>query len=726
MIIKSHLVSLVFMFGFVCYTQAQTKVDNDTLSGKITRITISTETNYPPFCLVDKYGKADGFAIELFKTIAKEEHLVTTIKIGTWVKIMQDLAEGKIDALPLVGRTPEREALYDFTFPYLTLHGAVFVREGTKGINSIADLKNKSVIVMQGDNAEEFVRRNTIAKTIITTHTFAEAFRLLADGNYDAVITQRVLGIRLLKDFDIDGIVPLNIPFDNFSQNFCIAVKKGDTVLLNKLNEGLSVVIANGTYDKIHLKWFGPVTKERFTYSNLIKLLIYVLIPILALLSLIAVYTLRRLVRSRTKSLHEEILEHKKTLGVLHSRQILLTEMERVSKVGGWVFDMATKKVTWTEGVYAVFGVSPSEMEPSENDFGLDYLIPDDKTVFNLALRHTIATGEAFDLELQLKAADGTLKWVRTAGHVEYHDGKIINVFGNVIDISRQREVESNLRKLTEDLESLVSERTAELNEKIEKLNKSQQAMLFMVEDLNRMTSELKLERQNMETANKELESFSYSVSHDLRAPLRAMSGFTRIIQEDYALQLDSEGNRMLNIVIDNANKMGILIDDLLKFSRLSRHELNFSEINMYNLANEVYQQSSTDSDKEKIEFHLQDIPAAIGDTAMMRQVWVNLIGNAIKFTSHKSQRAIEIGSKIKDNENIYFVKDNGDGFNMEYSDKLFGVFQRLHAESDFEGTGVGLAIVQRVILRMNGRVWAEGKVGEGATFYFVLPKANK
>ncbi len=723
---KTHFVIFVFILSFVCSTNAHTNPAKDTITGKTTKITIASEPDYPPFCLVDKNGKADGFAIELFKAIAKEEHIETTIKIGTWVKIKQDLAEGRIDALPLVGRTPEREAIYDFTFPYLTLHGGVFVREGTKDINSIADLKDKTIIVMEGDNAEEFVRRNTIAKTIITTHTFAEAFQLLAGGNYDAVITQRVLGIRLLKDFDIDGIVPLNIPFDNFRQDFCIAVKKGDTALLVKLNEGLSVIIANGTYDKIHLKWFGPDSKERFTYKNLITVLMYILIPFIALLSLMAVYILRRLVRSRTKSLKEEIQEHKKTLSVLHSRQILLSEMEKVSKVGGWVFDMATKKVTWTEGVYAVFGVSPSEMEPSENDFGLDYLIAEDKTVFNLALNQTIATGEPFDLELQLKAADGTLKWVRTAGHVEYRDGKIINVFGNVIDISRQREVESNLRKLTEDLESLVSHRTAELNEKIEKLNKSQQAMLFMVEDLNRTTSELKRERQNLETANKELESFSYSVSHDLRAPLRAMAGFTRIIQEDYAPQLDSEGNRMLNIVIDNANKMGNLIDDLLKFSRLSRQELTFSEINMFNLANEVYQQSSSESDKEKIEFRLQNIPPAYGDTAMMRQVWVNLIGNAIKFTSHKSKRVIEIGINTEGPENCYYIKDNGDGFNMEYSNKLFGVFQRLHAEKDFEGTGVGLAIVQRVILRMNGRVWAEGKVGEGATFYFALPNIKK
>ena len=720
---KTHLLILAFLFSFVYYPYAQTNPGKDTIAVKTTKITIASETNYPPFCMVDKNGKADGFAIELFNAIAKEEHIETIIKIGTWVKIKQDLAEGKIDALPLIGRTPEREALYDFTFPYLTLHGAVFVREGTKSINSIADLKDKTVIVMKGDNAEEFVQRDNIAKSIITTLTFPEAFRLLAEGNYDAVITQRVLGIRLLKDLNIDDIVPLNFPLDSFRQDFCIAVKKGDTTLLAKLNEGLSVVIANGTYDKIHLKWFGPDSKERFTYQNLIKLLIYVLIPIIALLLLIAVYTLRRLVKSRTKRLNEEMLDHKKTHSALHSRQILLTEMEKVSKVGGWVFDMTTKKVTWTEGVYGVLGVSPSEMEPSENDFGLDYLDAEDKSVFILALRHTIASGEPFDLELHLKTADGTLKWIRTSGHVEYNNGKIVNVFGNVIDISRQKEVESNLRKLTEDLESLVTERTAELNEKVVKLNKSQQAMLFMVEDLNYMTSELKQERQNLETAIKELESFSYSVSHDLRTPLRALDGFANILLEEYAPILDDEGKRLLNIIITNANKMGYLIDDLLSFSRIGRQEIKLAKIDMYEQANSVYQELTTEKEKQNINFRLLKIPDAVGDPAMIRQVWINLIGNAIKFTSLKTNRSIEVGNTMKGNEIIYFVKDNGAGFNMAYSNKLFAVFQRLHSNTEFQGTGIGLSIVDRIILRHGGSVSADGKVDEGATLYFSLPK---
>jgi len=722
--IKSRYIIFVILFSLVSYTHAHTNPDKDSLTGKTIKITIASEPDYPPFCVVDKNGKADGFSIELFNAVAKEAHIEVNIKIGTWIKIKQDLADGKIDALPLVGKTPERDTLYDFSFPYLTLHGGVFVRKGTKGIRSLIDLKDKAIIVMEGDNAEEFVRRNNISKTIITTHTFAEAFRLLAAGEYDAVITQRVLGIRLLKDLNLEDVEALDFPINEFRQDFCIAVKKGNSTLLSRLNEGLSVVIANGTYDQIHLKWFGPVYKERFSYKNVANFVLFIFIPFIILISIGSALFLRREVRRRTTSLQQEIMDHKKTVNTLHTQQVLLTEMEKVSKVGAWEFDVATQKITWTNGVYAIYDVLSSEFDPSDNDMGMNFLLPEDKAAFELSFRRTIELNEPFDLVLRLISANGILKWVRTSGHAEFADDQLVSVFGNIIDISLQKMVENDLRKLTDELEAKVTERTVELSEKIKKLDKSQKAMLYMVEDLNRMTAELKQERHKLEASNKELEAFSYSVSHDLRAPLRAMDGFTRIIQEDYASLLDTEGNRLLNIIIDNAKKMGLLIDDLLKFSRLSRKELTFSKINMYTQASEVYLELISDSDKENIEFRLHNIPYAYGDPAMARQVWVNLISNAIKFTSNKSERVIEIGSRTEGNENTYYIKDNGAGFNMDYSNKLFGVFQRLHSEREFEGTGVGLAIVQRVIHRMNGRVWAEGKIDEGATFYFELPNS--
>jgi len=223
--------------------------------------------------------------------------------------------------------------------------------------------------------------------------------------------------------------------------------------------------------------------------------------------------------------------------------------------------------------------------------------------------------------------------------------------------------------------------------------------------------------------ANKEMEAFSYSVSHDLRAPLRAIDGFTQILVEDNAEKLDDEGKRVASIIRASTVKMGKLIDDLLSFSHLGRQEIKKNQVDMKSLVNNIYIELKKNTPDKNIEFVLNDIPNAMADKDMMSVVWTNLISNAIKFTSKKDKPKIEIGGKVDNNIITYYVKDNGAGFDMKYIDKLFGVFQRLCSTDDFEGTGVGLANVKRVIERHGGKVWAEGKVDEGATFYFNLPK---
>jgi signal transduction histidine kinase len=220
--------------------------------------------------------------------------------------------------------------------------------------------------------------------------------------------------------------------------------------------------------------------------------------------------------------------------------------------------------------------------------------------------------------------------------------------------------------------------------------------------------------------ANRELESFSYSVSHDLRAPLRAVDGFARMLQEDYAGKLDDEGRRLLAVVRDSAVRMGRLIDDLLAFSRLARQEAAMQPLDMTGLAREVAGDLAKGA-PAKIE--IGELPAARADRALMRQVWANLIGNALKYSGKRADARIEIDGRQEAGENVYRVRDNGVGFDMRYAGKLFGVFQRLHSSDEFDGTGVGLAIVQRVVARHGGRVCAHSAPGEGARFEFSLPR---
>jgi PAS domain S-box-containing protein len=224
-----------------------------------------------------------------------------------------------------------------------------------------------------------------------------------------------------------------------------------------------------------------------------------------------------------------------------------------------------------------------------------------------------------------------------------------------------------------------------------------------------------------LETANKEMESFSYSVSHDLRAPLRAISGFASMLTEDHAKQLDADGKRLLGVINSEAARMGQLIDDLLEFSRAGRRAMDATEVNMNALAKIAYDDCAAQASGRDIRFKLHPLPPAQGDATMLRQVWVNLLSNAIKYTRPKPVAEIEVSGRLDNGAMVYCVKDNGTGFDMRYADKLFGVFQRLHSETEFEGTGVGLALVQRIIQRHGGRIWAESKLNEGATFYFTL-----
>ncbi len=229
-----------------------------------------------------------------------------------------------------------------------------------------------------------------------------------------------------------------------------------------------------------------------------------------------------------------------------------------------------------------------------------------------------------------------------------------------------------------------------------------------------------------LESTNRELESFSYSVSHDLRAPLRALNGYARMFEEDYMLVLDDEAKRLLRNIQGNALKMGKLIDALLAFSRLGRKEVQRSATDMEMMVENIIAELRKSSEHHAT-IKIDPLPQAEADHALLNQVWENLISNAIKYSSKKEKPEIEIGSAASETEITYFVKDNGSGFDMEYADKLFGVFQRLHNPREFEGTGVGLAIVHRIIIKHGGRVWADAKKNEGAAFYFTLPKtANK
>jgi PAS domain S-box-containing protein len=232
-------------------------------------------------------------------------------------------------------------------------------------------------------------------------------------------------------------------------------------------------------------------------------------------------------------------------------------------------------------------------------------------------------------------------------------------------------------------------------------------------------------ERKTLETqlqkTNAELEAFTYSVSHDLRAPLRGIIGFTAILEEEYANKLDDEARRLTGVIKNNAMRMGNLIDDLLNFSRLGKHSINKINIDTMQMVKQVMAEVNTNKANTLVEWILHPLPDIEADINTVRQVWINLLSNAVKYSGKNEHPVIEIGTIEKDEQQVFFVKDNGVGFDQKYSDKLFKVFQRLHSVAEFEGTGVGLALVEKIISRHDGMIWAEAEVNKGATFYFTF-----
>jgi len=243
--------------------------------------------------------------------------------------------------------------------------------------------------------------------------------------------------------------------------------------------------------------------------------------------------------------------------------------------------------------------------------------------------------------------------------------------------------------------------------------------------DLSRTVENLHHTTNQLTEANGELEAFSFSVSHDLRAPLRAIDGFSRLLEEDVGAQLEPEAQRYLTQIRQNAQRMGALIDDLLSFSRTGRQELHRQPIAPNAVIQIILQDLAPQLEGRQVELVIGDLPMCEADPSLFQQIWVNLLSNAIKYTRARALARIEVGAQTQDSAVIYFIRDNGAGFDMRYSEKLFGVFQRLHPPQEYEGTGIGLALVQRIIHRHGGRIWAEAEVDHGATFYFTLAEAS-
>lgn len=382
-----------------------------------------------------------------------------------------------------------------------------------------------------------------------------------------------------------------------------------------------------------------------------------------------------------------DITKQKQVELELRNSNYFLESAQQVGKIGHWASEIGQSgKLTWSAETCRIFGLGPEEFDGRIHTF-LTFVHPEDLEEVRSATALAIQNNETYSIDHRIVLRDGTLKWVHEQGKVTVdQEGRAIMLVGIVQDITGRKEAEHEILKLNAELEQRVKLRTEQLQD-----------------------------------ANKEMEAFTYSVSHDLRSPLRIIDGFAQILIEDYASKLDDDGQQTLGIIMTNAKKMGRLIDDLLDFSRIGRVEIRKVNVDMNRIVKEVLHELQLSGIPIPKQLRIADVMPAPCDPNLIKHVWINLLSNAIKYSSAKENPVIEVGMQKIENKLTYYIKDNGAGFDMKYYHKLFGVFQRLHSHNEFSGTGVGLALVHRIIVRHGGSIWADASVNEGATFYFSL-----
>jgi PAS domain S-box-containing protein len=380
-------------------------------------------------------------------------------------------------------------------------------------------------------------------------------------------------------------------------------------------------------------------------------------------------------------------LSMKRTEEALRKSEERFQLSARATKDIIWDWDIPTNTVWWSENFKTTFGYRAEEIEQGVESWS-NRVHPEDKERVVSSLQEVIDRGhQVVSFEYRFRRADGSEAIIFDRGYVVHDEhGKAARMIGAMMDITERKRAEEEIKKLNIDLELRVTERTAQL-----------------------------------EAANNELESFSYSVSHDLRAPLRATAGFSRVLLARYTDLLDSEGKDFLQRIDAASRRMAELIEDLLNLSRIARTEMRKEPIDISLLARSIAKELQQSEPGRKVTFLIQDDLNISGDPRLLRIVLENLLGNAWKFTSKHPEATIEVGAYGKNKKPTYFVRDDGAGFDMAYGDKLFGAFQRLHSLNEFAGTGIGLATVRRIIRRHGGEVWAEGETEKGTTVYFTI-----
>jgi len=643
-------------------------------------VTFTGDPNWLPYEAFDSEGKYIGIVSQHLDLIAKSTGLQFKMSPSkTWTESTEKAKNGVVDILSETDDSDLKSHLV-FTDPYLSNPIVIAMRSREHYVEGISDIRNRNIAVIKDYGYVSKIRRKYPDINFTAVQDIQNGLIAVSTGEVDALLCTLALCSYTIADLGLNNVkITGKTEFDT---KLALGVQRNLPELVSILNKAIKR-ISYGQQQMILDEWIKQkyVEKTDYTLAYQVTAVAFILIGIFA-------YWNRRLSReiNLRVSTEEELKSAQEVLRLSQQRLLLHREHNPLAVIE-WNTDFEV--LSWNPAAQRIFGFTKEEVlgqHPSENILPESAREAVDKTWKDLLAKRG---GERSTNENITKDGPTILcEWYNTA--LVNPDGTVIGVASLVDDITKRTQAERELEQHRHHLEAMVAERTAALEE-----------------------------------TNKELESFSYSVSHDLRAPLGSIDGFSHALLEDYAEQLDSVGRNYLQRVRSSAQRMGMLIDDILSLSRVMRHELKRKDINLSAMAQAAINKLGDYEPQREVDVDIVPGIHCWGDNHLIDIALDNLLGNAWKYTGKTDKAHIEFGLTKNNGKKIYHVRDNGVGFNMQYVGKLFGSFQRLHKTDEFEGTGIGLATVARIIHRHGGEVWAEGEVGHGATFYFTLGDEN-
>jgi len=641
------------------------------------------DRDYPPVNFIEN-GVAKGVMIDMVQAISQAMGRHVTIELTDWEDAQVKVQEGEADGLIGMSVTEERKKLFDFTAPVAKNEFSLFIRSTDTNIKDINNLDGLTVAVTGGGLPRHFMEARPGIR-LVQVDTYLDGLRRLIDGRVDVFAADRWVAAYAIQKNDIRGVKIAGTPFASLPA--AIALRKGNPQLVGEFDKAIAGLQHNGTIGRILDKW-RPQEMVFLTQGRVREI---VVTTVSIFLLLIAVF-----MAVWISALKKQIRERKKTGEALRlSEDRLRATIENTPNVAVQWYDEQGQIQFWNRASEHIFGWNAQEA--IGRTLGQLIFTPEEGTAFRSMLQQIKQSGKTIGpREYNFHRKDGAAGvCLSTIFGIPFEEGTSLFVCMDV-DITDRKQADAEIRQLLDqvrqdalELEKHVAERTAQLK-----------------------------------AANEQLEAFAYSVSHDLKAPLRGIDGYSRLLLQDYAPRLDDDGRFFIATIRESAQQMQQLIDDLLAYSRLERRTLAISAIQLPAFADAILETFSSQLESRGIILKKTINPATIkADAEGLGIALRNLVDNALKFTLNTPNPVIEIGGNETETSYILWVRDNGIGFDMQYHDRIFEIFQRLQRVEEYPGTGIGLALVNKSMERMAGRAWAQSSVGMGAAFYLEVPR---